>query len=257
MTPRLWALSVAPLLAASSAYAQAPGEVAPGPAQVAPAPPQVAPAAPQAAPAPASPCWHAAAPVPVMEHRWAIGLSIGGMSVAPKDAPDGSEAQFRVGELEVRYRATRRLELQLATSGGRQALADSTDGELAAGTVMLGLRYRFLPEHRWNWFVSGALGGTVIAPHESTKEQRDGATRPLGMLGIGVERRFQQLALQAELRMVGLGQRKDAADAVPVAGGGAAPPPTMLAPLVPASTAAASADQLSGGMFTLGASYYF
>jgi hypothetical protein len=192
-----------------------------------------------------------------MEHRWAIGLSLGGMGVAPEGAPDGSETQFRVGELSVRYRATRRIELQLAMSGGREVLDDNTDGDLATGTVMLGLRYRFLPEHRWNWFITGGLGGTVIAPHESSKAERDAAQRPLGMLGLGAERRFRRLALQAELRMVGLGPRKDATEAVPVSGGGATPPPPNTMGLVPASAAPTYAEQLSGGMFTLGASYYF
>jgi hypothetical protein len=257
MTPRLWALTLAPVLAASTAHAQAPGEVAPD--SPPPPPPAAAPAPPPgAAPAPASPCGWASAPVPVMATRWAIGLSLGGMGVAPEGAPDGSEARFRVGELAVRYRASRRIELALAMSGGRQVLEDDTDGDLATGTVMLALRYRFLPEHRWNWFVTGGLGGTVVAPHESTKEERDAATRPLGMLGVGLERRFRHLALQAELRMVGLGQRKDATEAVPVVDGGPAPTmTTMPVPLAPAGTVTTYADQLNGGMFTLGASYYF
>lgn len=279
MTPRLWALSLAPVLAASTAYAQAPGETdsgapqpqyAPPPGYAQPQyaqppgyaqPPQYAPA-----PAPSGPCGGAPA-VPVMANRWAIGLSFGGMGVAPDGAPEGSEAQFRVAEIAVRYRLSRRIELALAMHGGRQVLEDDTEGDLATGTVMLALRYRFLPEHRWNWFLTGGLGGTVVASHTSDAAARDAAQRPLGMLGVGVERRFRRFALQAELRMVGLGQRNDATGDMAVAdgGGGALPPGAeplpspqpAPKPLVPSPSAAAYADQLDGGMFTIGASYYF
>ena len=76
------------------------------------------------------------------------------------------------------------------------------------------------------------------------------------MLGIGVERRFRRFALQAELRSMGIGPRQDAMDPTPVVdsptGAGGAPQP-----LLPASAATTQAEQLSGGMFTLGASYYF
>jgi hypothetical protein len=245
MTPRLWVFSLAPVLAVSSAYAQAPGEVA-----SAPPPP------PSYAPAPAGPCGGSAAPV--MARRWAIGLSIGRLGVAPDGAVEGSEARFSVAELAVRYRATRRLELELGMSGGREVLADGNDGDLAAGSVTLAVRYRFRPEQRWNWFVMGGFGGTVIAPHASSEAERDGATRPLGMAGLGLERRFRRLALQAELRMVGLGPREDAVEGVPVADGGGAPTkPTMPGALLPASAATTYADELGGGMFTLGASFYF
>ena len=277
MMPRLWALSLAPIFAASTAYAQAPGEVDPGapqqqqyaqppqrqyaqPPQY--APPQYAPApAPAAAPAPVGwQCGYGASAVPVMARRWAIGLSFGGMGVAPDGAPEGTEAQFRVGEISLRYRASRRIELALALSGGRQVLEDDVEGDLATGTVMLALRYRFMPEHRWNWFVTGGLGGTVVAPHTSDADQREAAQRPLGMLGVGLERRFRRFALQAELRMVGLGQRNDATGDVPVAvDGGAAPtmPGVLPVPRLPASSAAVYAETLNGGMATLGASYYF
>ncbi len=273
MTPRLWALSLAPLLAASSAYAQAPGDVSPGsyyapPQQqsYAPAPssPYYAPAPPSSY-APAPPSSYAPAPAPtdrcgfasspVMARRWAIGLSVGRLGVAPEGAVEGSETRFRITELAVRYRATRRLELELAMSGGREMLEDDTEGHLATGSVTLALRYRLRPEQRWNWFVMGGFGGTVVAPHESTALEREGATRPLGMLGIGIERRFRRLALQAELRAVGLGPREDAVEDSPVVGGGGGP--TMPVPRLPAGAATTYADELSGGALTLGASYYF
>jgi hypothetical protein len=252
MTPRLWVLSLAPVLAASPAYAQAPGDVAPESYYA--QPPAPPPPPPQAAPA--APYGYESAQVRVMAHRWAIGVSIGGMAVAPEDAPEGSEAQFRVGEISLRYRASRRIELQLALSGGRQMLEDDTEGDLATGTVMLALRYRFMPEHRWNWYVMGGIGGSVVAPHQSTSAERDAARRPIGALGVGLERRFQQFALSAEVRAVGLGEREDAMSGGPIVNDGGAAPPKPL-PRLPASTAAVYAEQLSGGMLTIGASYYF
>jgi hypothetical protein len=304
MTPRLWALSLAPVLAASTAYAQAPGEVEAGASQQQYAPPTYAPptyapptyyapqryaqpppryapppyAPPSYAPPPYAPAVPDAPPPEVapMAHRWALGLSFGGLGVAPEvpeGAAEGPETQFRVAELSVRYRASRRIELSLAMSGGREVLKDDTDGDLATGTVMLALRYRFMPERRWNWFLTGGFGGTVVESHTANAAQRDAAQRPLGMLGIGLERRFRRFALQAELRMVGLGQRNDSSGDMPVpdvggagSGGGGStggePPPKPLPTgpqqLLPANSAAAvRADSLDGGMFTLGASYYF
>lgn len=281
MSPRLWALSFAPIfaasgLAASTAYAQPGAYAEPPPSQ-----PYYGPSAPTSAaptyygpssytphyaqppgPAPANPCTTAA--VPVMARRWSIGLSIGQLGLSPEEAPEGTEAEFRIAELAIRYRASRRLELELAMSGGREVLADNLEGDLATGSVTLALRYRFRPEQRWSWWVMGGLGGTVVAPYQSTEAEREGATRPLGMVGIGVERRFRRFALQAELRGMGVGPREDAmgGDDVPVTGGGGTggggtggtPPPTGR---LPASFATTHAEELGGGMFTLGASYYF
>ncbi len=241
MTPRLWACSLAPLLAASAAHAQAPGAVAPEP-YYSPAP----------EPAPANPCSYSS--VPVMAHRWAIGLSIGSMGLSPDDAPEGAETRFRIGELAIRYRYSHRVEFELGLSGGREVLESGEDGDLAAGSVTLGLRYRFRPERRWGWWIMGGIGGAVVARHESTDEEREGAQRPLGMLGIGVERRFRRFALQAEVRGFGLGPRSDATEDVPVSGGGSGPMPV---PRLPSNAATTHAEELGGGMFTLGASYYF
>jgi hypothetical protein len=285
MTPRLWALSLAPLLAATTAYAQAPGDYssesyyappqryaqpppsspyyapAPPPSSApyyAPAPPSSYAPAPAPAPAPASPCGYAASPV--MARRWAIGLSLGRMGVTPEGAiegSEGSETEFRITELAVRYRATRRIELEVALSGGREHLKDDTEGSLATGSVTLALRYRFRPEQRWNWFLMGGLGGSIVAPHNSTELEREDATRPLGMVGVGIERRFRRFALQAELRAVGLGPRADMMDD----GDGAPKPSPTPSPtpsrLLPQGYATTYAEELNGGVLTIGASYYF
>lgn len=242
MTPRLLALSLAPLLATGTAFAQAPGEMPMAPP----------PSAPAYAPSAGNPCSYAA--VTPMAHRFAIGLSIGGFVLAPDGAPEGTEARFRGGELAIRYRASRRLELELALAGGRQVLEDDTDGDLAAGSVALALRYRLRPERRWGIFLMGGIGGAVVAPHESTEAEREGATRPFAMLGVGVERRFRRFALQAELRVIGMGPRQDAMEQTPIADDGAGGRPL---PRLPEMADTTHAEELTGGMFTLGASYYF
>ncbi|MBX3156712.1 MAG: hypothetical protein KF773_11970 [Deltaproteobacteria bacterium] len=213
---RLSLLATLPLFASVPAFAQAPGET---PVDAAP----VAPAAPPA-------------------YRFAVGLGIGGMGIAPTEDPE-AKTDFSIGELALRYRATRHLELEVAIAGGRQTV-DGEEGELAVGTFSAGARWRFAPERRWNWFVAAGLGAATIARHDATAEQRDATARPIGHVGVGVERRFRRLALQAELRLVGLGPVvvEDRADTA------------MSRAPVPAP---ASPGELAGGRFTLGGSYYF
>lgn len=257
MRPRIVALSLAPLLAASLAHAQAPGDpddlppaqpviVTPPPGQpvvVAPGPgPAIA--APGMTPviAPAPPpeiCAHRRS---VMDDRWAIALSIGSMSLAPRDLPD-DQTQFAVGELALRFRIVPRFELELTAGGGRERTSDNMDGELEVNTAMLAGRIRFNPEGAWNWFLTGGLGGASVTRHDATRQERDDATQPMGMIGVGVEHRWTHLALQAELRAVALGKQNTArADAVPAA---------MTVGPAPA------AAERSGGSLSIGLGYYF
>ncbi len=245
--------SLAPLFAAPLAHAQAPGEVQPvvvapvvvAPVVVAPgAAPVAAPGvAPIVAPAPAPEAGGEPRPA-VMDNRWAVGFSVGGMSIAPSDTPD-DQTHFTVGELALRFRATLHLELELAIGGGRERTPDNMDGDLEVTTAALGLRYRFRAEEHWNWFVMGGLGGAAIASHDATSQERNDATQPMLVLGIGTEYRFDHLALQAELRGFGLGvARSDTAN------GAAAPMTTTTDP----NTASI---QRSGGSLSVGVSYYF
>ena len=218
------------ILASATAYAQAPGET------------------PMAPPPEATPC--VAAQIPVMANRWAVGLSVGSLSVAPKDTPD-NKTEFAIGELSIRYRATYHLEVELALAGGQQRLQDGTDGNLQVNSGLLGLRYRFAAEHPWNWWVGAGIGGISVTPTGASDQDRKDAQRPMGSLSIGLERRWSQFALHAELRGFGVGQRQQ----------DAAPPPEM--PVAAGSSvmnpppAPPSSPDLSGGMVTLGASYYF
>lgn len=217
----------AALLAPSLAFAQAPGEELPAPAPVAqPAPVVVV------------------RPAPVLASRWSVGISMGALGVAPQASPD-DKTNFAVGELQVRYRATRHLELQLAAGGGQQKLEDGTDGDLEISTFTASVRYRFNPHQRWNWYLSGGLGALAIAKTDATDQQRQDATRPVAEFGVGLERRFRHFALNAELSAFAVGESKAEMDASTSARTASEPP------------AMAAKDELSGGRFQIGASYYF
>ena len=152
-----------------------------------------------------------------MRRRWAVGLNLGGMSLTVDGDESATETQFSTGELSIRYRATPRFELELLLSGGRQVLEDGEEGDLAMGGGTLAARYRFRAEHRWNWWLMGGLGMTVIERHDSTDEQRDSAGRAHVAFGIGLERRFHRFAIHAELRGVAMGAREDAMEVLAAA----------------------------------------
>jgi hypothetical protein len=226
-----------PLLAASAAHAQAPGEIAPQPVAVVPV--AVAPVVVASGRAGS-----------VMDNRWAIGLSLGSMSLAPDRARDDRTA-FAIGELALRFRATRHLELALAVGGGRERTVDDRDGELSVSEAMIAARYRFRPDAAWNWFVMAGLGGASVTRHDATDDERSDATRPMGMLGIGIERRFGHFALQAEARAIGIGDRYHDHMDDPAAVE-AAPTATTTTTSIP------PVDQKrSGGSLSIGLSYYF
>src|SRR5688572_19616095 len=240
MTRHLLALALVPLATPSIASAQAPGETyyAQPPSRTAPVAPPVV-----VVPARRDP----------MAHRWAIGLSLGGMGIAPEDAAEDSETNFGIAELNVRFRATRRLEIFLAFAGGRETVedeyGDEQEGELAMDQVTLGVRFNFRPAHRWNWYLMAGIGSTLIAHHETPEEVRDDLRRPHGMFGVGLERRWRQFALQAELRGISVGENEEMAETLPVDGGSTRDPGGV--------DFAMSNEELGGGQFTLGASFYF
>jgi hypothetical protein len=239
MHARHLAFSLAPLFAAAAAHAQAPGEMVP--------------VAPEDACGAPCGCQPARVRASVMDNRWALGLSVGSMSLAP-DGQSEDKTAFTIGELALRFRATPHLELELSAGGGREQLDDDRQGDLEVGTIALAARYRFNPEGAWNWFLMGGLGGASVTFHDATRQERDDATHPMGMLGIGVEHRWDHFALQAEARVVGIGDkhRDDAMD-LPVQGGEVAAMATTVTP----PTTTSPSDRLGGGAITIGASYYF
>jgi hypothetical protein len=240
---RVLALAAVFVSISATAFAQAPGDAeegGPSSAPVVMVPPPPAQFA----------CGSTAGPIHVMANRWAVGLSIGSLSISPKDAPSGQDpTQFNVGELSVRFRLTPHLELEGALGGGREQLANGQQGDLEAHTGLLSLRYRFMPGQHWNWWVMGGLGSIEIAQHGATDQEVSDQARPVGALGVGIERRFHQFALQAELRALGIGELQKSSATM------AAPSGTTVMNPPPSTTS--STDQLQGGALTIGASYYF
>src|SRR5262245_48543379 len=136
---------LASLFVAANAYAQAPGDYygegeGDGYDETVAAPGTVAPVV---APVPAP---------PPRIRRWSIGLGFGSMNLAPHTNPE-AESQFGMGQLAVRYLATRHLEIELAVGGGREQLEDGIEGDREVNQAVLALRYRFAPLSRWNWWL--------------------------------------------------------------------------------------------------------
>ena len=221
-------VAAAVLLAASTAYAQAPGETLPEPAA-----PVVT-----------------TTSIPVMANRWAVGMSVGSLSIAPKDSPD-DKTEFGIGQLSLRYRATYHLEIEVAVGGGREQLTDGSQGDLEVQTALASFRYRFAADRAWNWWLGAGFGALSVTRFDASKQEKDDAQRPLGAVAIGVEHRWRHLALQAELRGFGVGERQDQQDAPPKA----MPVANTMQPSPDVSVA--PSEQKSGGMVTIGASYYF
>jgi hypothetical protein len=148
---------LASLFVATTAYAQAPGYYeegtgAPGmsaPVEVAPTPP----------------------PPPPLR-RWSVGLGVGSLSLAPHEAPD-VETEFGVGQIAVRYLATRHLEIELAFAGGREQLQDGNEGDREVSQGVLALRYRFNPAQRWNWWLMAGMGSLAVTRTGATDDERD------------------------------------------------------------------------------------
>jgi len=237
MHARLLALSIPVLFTASLAHAQAPGEVGAQPVVM----------------VPESACVACGCnrPESVMSRRWALGLSLGSMSLAPDSQPDDKTA-FAIGELALRFRATRHLELELAVGGGRERTEDNQDGELAVSQAVLAARWRFRPEHAWNWFVMAGFGGAAVTRHDASDQERSDASQPLVTFGIGLERRFHHFALQAEARVIGMGN-KDRGDEPMAQSAETTGPVDMVTIVAPPAVD----EKRGGGSLSIGLSYYF
>jgi hypothetical protein len=174
-------LVIAMLVAAPVAFAQAPGEVAPTP------PPASAPA-----------------PDPAMANRWGVALDVGGIGITPKSQPSAG-ATFAMIQLGMRFRATRHLELGLAlATGAAKTTPEMPDGAFVS-TLGIDLRCRLAPRRAWDAWIVGGLGALRVTPARGASRSELAAYRGTLGLGVGVERRFGRVALQAELRAFGLG----------------------------------------------------
>lgn len=236
-------LVLASMFVAATAYAQAPGDYygegtgAPGMSD------PVAPVAPVA---------------PLRNQRWSVGLGIGSMSLAPHNAPE-QETEYGVGQLAIRYLATRHLEIELAFGGGTEKLEDGKQGEREVSQGVLALRYRFSPGRNWNWWVMAGMGSLAVTRHEATPQEHDAAEQSTLQFGAGLERRWSRFALQLELRAVGV--KAHEVEEMPVTGTVEVDPTGMTkTPETPppgTTTTNDAGDGMKGGQVILSANYYF
>lgn len=237
-------LVVASLLVISShAFAQAPGQTAPQPyPQPYAQPPAYGTpyATPYAAPEQPVRCNVCA----VMRHRIGIGFSLGGMTASSSEI---DPTNFSAAELTIGFRVTPRLEAVLELGGGRESLADGSEGSLAMGRGTLALRYRFRPDRLWDWWLGAGLGSTVIERFNASEDLRNGASRPHLALSAGLERRWSHIGINLQGRVYALGEREDGRDVAP-------PPPTPTGKL---PNNIANAKDVTASEFTLGMNLYF
>jgi hypothetical protein len=238
---------LASLFVATTAYAQAPGDYSEAseeaaPAEVVAAPGMVAPVV--VAPTP---------PPPPRPRRWSVGLGIGSLSLAPHSAPE-VETEYGIGQLAVRYLATRHLEIELAFGGGREKLDDGEEGDREVSQGVLALRYRFSPGRRWNWWLMAGMGSLAVTRHEATKEEQDYAQQSTLQFGVGLERRWTRFALQLEMRAVGV--KAHEGDEMPIRGEVTGADGSM--PLPPKEpTTYGAGDGMAGGQLVFSGNYYF
>jgi len=225
MSTRL-ALLASPLLFAATAHAQAPGDYSgdyyagPSATPIAPPPQVVAPA-----------------PDP-MPGRFSVSLGVGSLSLAAEDSDQTTD--FAIGEIALRYRGWRHLELELSFAGGNQQLSDDQgggEGNLKIAHITAAARYRFGIERHFNWWLMAGFGVTTIAPKDASSDEAEMQQRPHGLLGIGAEYRWTKFAIQAEARGMGIG-------------------PTEAEQQY-ADDTGMEANGLGGGSFTLAGAYYF
>jgi hypothetical protein len=235
-------LVVAPiLLASASAFAQAPGDYYGGGYDANISPPSMSPYAAPVAP-----------PLPERVRRLSIGLGISHTILAPHRDPENA-TQFAGGQVAIRYLLGRHFEIELQLGGGQEQLEDGMPGNRELSEAVLGLRYRFSPHRRWNWWLMAGMGTLAVSRVDASDEEHEAAAQSTLQFGVGVERRWRRFALQAELRAIGV--KKD--DEVPYAEPAIDVPANTMEPLPPKDPSGIDTGGKKGGQFALTANYYF
>jgi hypothetical protein len=220
------ALASAPLFLAATAHAQAPGDYA-GDYYAGPSAAPIV--QPQAVVAP---------PPPPSVGRFSVALGVGSMSLAAEESEQTTD--FAIGEIALRYRGWRHLELELSFAGGNQQLSEEQgggEGDLKIAHITLAARYRFGIQNHFNWWLMAGFGGTTIAPKGASSDEAEMQQRAHGMLGIGAEYRWTKFALQAEAKGIGVSPTEAEQEY--------------------ADNYGMEATGLGGGSFTIAGAYYF
>lgn len=209
-------------------------------------------AAAQEGPPGACACALPAAPVVavVVEERlptWGIGLRATSLALAPESTPD-AETQYGGGGLQLRYRLAPRWQLELSVDHVRERLEDGGEGTRQLESVTLAALYHLRPHARWDWYLLAGIGGTGDGDPDASDEAREASQMGHVHLGVGLERRFGHLGVGAELRAVGMAPAEHDHDDAP------AQPSSAAAMTVPSAAPEAG---VSGGQFSIAATYYF
>ncbi len=186
-------LMVPLLLAAGSAAAQSAPPGVPGTCECVPMAPGQTPIGPMAAPvaAPQAEPWQ--------DQTWGLALHVGGMGL-----DDGTEVatDYSMAGLAARYRASRRLEIELALDGGREQLPDGTEGDREVRTTTLSLLVHMRPHARLDWYLLGGVGSTARRWRGAQWSDADESAHVA--LGAGLEYRFEHLVLGLDVRALAL-----------------------------------------------------
>lgn len=190
----------------------------------------------------------APAPEPWQQRRFGVGLRFGSMGIEDKDMAGRTMdqgQQFATGGLVARYRATRRLELELSLEHGTQQV-EGADGELyetdlELTTATASLLFHMRPQARWDWYLLGGLGVNDRRFHGDPDELAD--TRAHLAVGAGLERRWEHLVLGVELRALAIGPRQEEERDVAIAAA--------------AQPVAEEDEGLGGGQLTFSAGWFF
>jgi len=141
-----------------------------------------------------------------LSNRLGVGLHAVSMAIVPHDDPDADPTELAGGGLQVRYRVSRRWELGLELATMRQHDEDGEPFGENIHVATVGAQLRMRPGRHLDWYFSGGLGGLHVGDHDDDEapSPAEDTGRALGYLGIGVEYRWQHLALGAEVRAVGI-----------------------------------------------------
>jgi hypothetical protein len=216
------------VVAAGSAAAQAPGAPPGAPADRAP---------PTASPTVAQEVAHSF-------RRWGIGAHVGGLGVvSARDA--GAEDEIGLGLVgaHLRYRLHPRWELEVDLSAMGGELSGPGDMRRTTGALILGGMFHLNPDSVWLCSVLFGVGAARdVIWYEKNGDHRTHAefVEGLGRVGVGLERRFDQVGIAAQLYAVGMVREDEELDGPDYVGRDGPVP-----------------EESGGGQFQLLATYYF
>lgn len=202
---------------------------------------------PQAWALPAAP-----APEPWEAHRFGLGLRLSGLTLGERASDGAAEQQFSVGGLVARYRASRRIELELAVEHGTEQLEDGYQSDLELSAVTAAMLVHLSPQSVWDWYLLGGLGGNerrFKGADDAFADQRSHLA-----LGVGLERRWDHLVIGVELRALAVSPHDEEDVAVPQ------PEPYPLPQPVPGATVVVEDEEeasVGGGQLSVSATWFF